>query len=142
MIIKTFADLPSDQILVLFGPTNVEICKFLRMSSGKQRVYDVISFNHLSKWWSTFWLNMVLVEPIEVDSSIKHLSKNPREIAVKESLRNVYERIIRKYLWKTLEKTISNETNCKPNFTFLKYTIKTWFQSPKKRAHKNKTAKP
>ena len=68
---------------------------------------------------------MVLVEPAEVDSSIKHLSKNPGEIAVKESWRNVCERMLRKYLLKTLKKTISNEKNCKPNFTFLKYTIKT-----------------
>ena len=104
--------------------------------------YDVMSFNHLSKWWSTFWLNVILVEPTEVDSSIKHLSKNPREITVKESSRNVCERILRKCLWKTLKKAILNETNCKLNFTFLKYTIKAWFQSLQKRSHKNKTAKP
>ena len=67
---------------------------------------------------------MVLVEPTEVDSFIKHLSKNPREIAVKKSPRNVCERILRKYLLKTLKKTISNEINCKPIFTFLNNTIK------------------
>ena len=81
-----------------------------------------------------------------VHLSLSYLWKNSREIAAKEPLRNACERILRKNLWKTLKKELfKNEISCKPNFTFLRYTTETWFQSPenpKKRAHKNKTAKP